>query len=200
MKRQLQELGSFLNWLKENAKEYNCDLSRLFLVGDSAGGQLASTLLNCVYNKRLADWFGVYCEGISFVGACFIGGVLYAGSLARKPFMSLYFKPMLGKKYRSSRVVDLLNFTDNVAEECPPVLLVTSQQDFMKRDSIKAEKALKQKNIECELYYLGKSKQKHKLAHVFNIINTNWDESISTNNKIAMFCATIAGRAKEGNI
>lgn len=38
----LQDLNAVMGWVKENAREYRLDLDNLFLVGDSAGAQIAS--------------------------------------------------------------------------------------------------------------------------------------------------------------
>lgn len=189
LRLQIRELCSFLNWYELHYGEYDCDYSKTCICGDSAGGQLASTLLNISLNKRLAEYFGVNLS-VKFVGACFIGGVLYMGKMARKPLMSLFFKAILGKKYRSSRIVDYVNFVDNVAVECPPIYLVTSEQDFMKRDSLKASVELKAKGIKCELMNWAKPvDRKRKLVHDFNILYPNLNESAATNTAIATFFA-----------
>lgn len=196
---QVKQIVSFVNWLEQNHQEYRCDLNRVFLCGDSAGGQLASTLLNCTLNKRVAEYFKV-STSLRPVGACFIGGVLYVDKMARLPLMSAFFKPILGKKYSRSRLLDYLNFPDNVSDDCPPILLVTSDEDFIKRDSVKAEKALSKKGIKCELFSWGKSKdKKRKLSHVFNIIYPNWEESLVTNTKISAFFTSISAQVGRDN-
>ena len=116
LKLELRELCSFLNWYELHYSEYDCDIKKTCICGDSAGGQLASTLLNITQNKRVAEYFNVNVS-LTFSGACFIGGVLYMGKMARKPLMGMYFKAILGKKYRSSRITDYVNFCDNVAVE-----------------------------------------------------------------------------------
>ena len=187
LRRQIRNICSFVNWFEKHYSDYNCDLENVFISGDSAGGQLASLLLTCTYNKRVADYFEVFIS-IKARAACFIGGVLYCGDMARKPLMSLYYKPILGRKYSSSRICDYVNFVDNIAKECPPLLLVTSEQDFMKSHSKKADKELKRKGYSCELLNWSRSKdRKHKLTHVFNILFPTYEESKVTNSSIASF-------------
>ena len=184
---QIKEIFDFFNWLENNALKFNIDLNRLFLVGDSAGGQLASlATLTLGDNKRKA-FFGVD-SNIKIAGACFIGGAFDIKGMAKIPFTRFYFNHVLGKGYIHKRILDEVDFFNSTPLEFPKTLLITSNEDFMKSHTIKAEAHLKKYNIECEKFIWGKSEtEKRKLSHVFNVLYPTWEESVATNTMITDF-------------
>jgi len=47
LRGQVQDLSAVLHWLERHGAEHHCDLSRLYLCGDSAGGHLAGLTAAC---------------------------------------------------------------------------------------------------------------------------------------------------------
>ena len=196
MKTQIREIFEFFYWLELNAKKYSIDLNKLFICGDSAGGQLASLALLTIGDNRRQDFFGVKTN-LKFMGACFIGGAFDVKGLAKLPMTGVYFNPILGKGYRRDRIIDEVDFFNATPLDYPPTLLISSKEDFMRKHSDKAEAHLKKQGIECTKYIWEKSTiPKRKLSHVFNVLYPTWEESITTNSMIADFFKKIC-REKE---
>ncbi|MDA2638895.1 alpha/beta hydrolase [Bacillus cereus] len=54
----LQDLNSVLHWVENNAAKFHMDVNNLFIVGDSAGAQIASQYAAILTNSRYAKLFG----------------------------------------------------------------------------------------------------------------------------------------------
>lgn len=191
IKTQIREIFDFFNWLEISAEKYNIDLDKLFICGDSAGGQLAALSLITLGDNRRKDFFGVK-SNLKFSGACFIGGAFDVKRLAKMPITRCYFTNVLGKGYTRNRIIDEVDFFNAIPLDFPKTLLITSNEDFMKPHTIRAEAHLLKYGIECEKYIWEKSETpKRKLQHVFNVLYPTWEESVKTNTMIAEFFTRI---------
>lgn len=185
--QQIKDIFAFFNWLEKNAQEFNIDLDKLFLCGNSAGGQLgALSLLTLGDNKRKA-FFGVD-SSIHFAGACFICGAFDVKKMAKMPCFSLFFNSLLGKGYARRAIIDEVDFFNAIPLDFPKTLLISSEEDYLVKQSIRAYDYLNKYGIECEKHIWGKSAtEKRKLTHIFNVFYPTWEESIETNNMIGDF-------------
>lgn len=187
IKTQIREIFDFFYWLELSAEKYSIDLNKLFICGDSAGAQLASLALLTLGDNRRQDFFGVK-SNLRFLGACFICGAFGIKRLAMLPFMEAYFNPILGKGYRRNRIIDEVDFFNAIPLDFPQTLLISSNEDFIKSHTDRAEKHLKKYGIDCTKYIWEKSETpKRKLSHVFNVLYPTWEESITTNTMITDF-------------
>lgn len=187
MKTQIRDIFCFFNFLENNAQTYNVDLNKLFICGDSAGGQLGALALLTLGDNKRKTYFGVD-SSLVFSGACFICGAFDVKKMARHPITRPFFVNILGKGYWRKAILDQTDFFYSCPLDFPKTLLISSEDDFLKSHTLKAEKYLSEYDIDCETIFWGKSKtEKRKLEHVFNVLFPTWEESVETNQRIADF-------------
>lgn len=187
MKEQIGDIFAFYNWLESNAETFNVDLNKLFLCGDSAGGQLGALSLLTLGDNKRKSFFGVD-SSLTFAGACFICGAFDVKGMARHPITRPFFVNLLGKGYWRKSIIDQVDFFYSCPLTFPKTLLISSDDDFLKKHTIKAEKYLLKYGIDCQTLVWGKSKtEKRKLEHVFNVLFPTWEESVETNRQISDF-------------
>ena len=66
----LEDSCNVLHWIRENGENYHIDRNNLFLVGDSAGGQLAFQLLAMMTNERYNGLFSFSPPAGLKINAC----------------------------------------------------------------------------------------------------------------------------------
>lgn len=168
MADQLYDVSHAFKWIYENLDNYPCDKSRIYLTGDSAGGQLSSFAAVLSQTPTLAEKFGFVSSGLRFAAVCLTSPVCY---MAPDGPMSIYTKYTLGKDYKTAAYKDYLNFDSLLTiGTMPPTVLVTSSGDFLARKQTNmAYNALRAKGITAKLYDWEKTDGKH-LPHVFAVI------------------------------
>lgn len=184
---QIRDIFAVLNWLEENGGDYFCDLSNVFISGDSAGGHLASMTTALIFNKPLMEEWGVSTALVPRAAAYFCGVFDLKPYLRMRNFliktMGEYF---LGKGFRKSIELPRMSFSGVYTGKMPPVYLLTSKQDFIEKQSVKLAKFFKEEGVEHELFVQPRVRGR-KLAHVFNVILPEYEESRVANKAVADF-------------
>ena len=80
-----------LRWLEDNAEQYDMDLDNVFIMGDSAGGQIACQICAVLHNKQFWERLGLEPVKYSLKGALLLCGAY--------DFAELYSAPIATKKY-----------------------------------------------------------------------------------------------------
>ena len=76
-----QDCMKAIQWVKDHAEEYNLDLDQLYVMGDSAGAQMAAHTVTILQNPELAEAIGCVRPDVKFKGAilgCGIYDIEYA--------------------------------------------------------------------------------------------------------------------------
>ena len=182
---QLRDIGKAMQWIRDNLDNYPCDKDNICLTGDSAGGMLACFTSMLSVSEKMRDLYDVEDFGLSFNAVGLVSPVAYMddGSI-----MSVYTKHMLGgNKYKKQKWANYVNGDQLLAlGEMPPTFFVTSSGDTLALgQTLKLEKAYREKGIETRLMNYGKYEGK-ALPHVFSIIypdrepgNGNIDEMLA---------------------
>lgn len=145
---QLREVAALMELIYRNADEWNCDTSKIAIIGFSAGGHLAahySTMYDC---KEVREVFpeskpvnaSVLCYAV--ITADPAGG--HMGS----------FDNLLGKTERTKDEIDYFSCDRNVKETTPPAFLWHTAEDNCVPviNSILYAKALSEKKVPFELH------------------------------------------------
>ncbi|HWS28779.1 MAG TPA: alpha/beta hydrolase [Clostridia bacterium] len=205
LKGQVQDIFKSLNWLQRRAGEHHCDLNRVFLTGDSAGGHL-SGLTACVnLSPELQNIYGV--EPVSFPfravainhGACDLNGLSFLGGITGK-LVAREMKLMLfGKRPGASPYYKKSSLRDTAAGVAlPPVLIISSEPDGLHESQSTALHIwMTVQNIPHETLFWEKEKGEH-LTHVFNITHPEYAESMETNLKMLDFFQRSSDWNKQG--
>jgi acetyl esterase/lipase len=157
-----------VNWVYENIHYFTGDNNNIYLIGDSAGGFLASyTALMCS-SQELCDRFGIEKPQANINALALISPVCYMNQKGR---LQPYYDNLLKGYIKNGGDVNLLNI-DNVIDlgTMPPTLLTTSTGDVLaKRATDRLHTLLKDKQVSNQ-YYCWKLYNGMLLPHVFPIM------------------------------
>ena len=87
-----------LRWLEDNAEDYKLDLDNVFVMGDSAGGQVACQICATLHNKDFLARLGVQEVGFDIKGAILNCGAYDFEALYGSPMAMGIIKDMIGKE------------------------------------------------------------------------------------------------------
>lgn len=176
---QVRDVLAAFRWIAEHGAEYGCDMERVFVAGDSAGGQLTAhcTLVNNHPDLRRiyrVEESGLKIRGVGLIccmvnrkgKSVFINGAAFGRGYRKNP----EYEGTDLKKYLSSQYF-------------PPAYIVTSDQDFIQEGSIYMKKLLREKNISHRFRNWGYNKQE-PIEHVFNVAYPDRAESVQTNHEL----------------
>lgn len=190
VKEQIQDIFAAIEWLKNNADKYPCDLNNLFVTGDSAGGHLTmlSTLVNGA--EQLRQKFEVQESGLDIkaIGLnCASLDLEFVFRLRYIPLAHVVLRSLLGKKYMKCAYKDDISFKNSIKNnKFPPIYMVTSKQDFLQSNSVAFAKLLEESGADYKLTNLDKVKT-HSLPHVYSVRFPDYEESKTVNKEMCDF-------------
>lgn len=179
---QMNDVSKALKWIDENLSEYPCNKDKIYLTGDSAGGQLASYA--CIINES-----DELCSLFSFEKSNFKANALglISPNLYMTPFdfKNVYCRRLLGKDYKNLPYVNYLTLDALLKKsEMPPAFFATSVNDYMAvRQTVGAYEILKAHGSDAELL----NWDKEELTHAFSVLEPDKEESIETTEKMLQF-------------
>ena len=166
----LEDVGSIMEWVVTNAKEYHLDPSNLFLVGDSAGAHLATAYTAIQLNSDYAKEFPKITVSPKFVPKALVlncgvfdmeGEVEHRGVL-----LTTFLTDILGEKPTGSSIKKM-SPVRYITPDFPPVYLATSNGDFLRKHSHRLKEVLEQKQIDFVFKEYGNNKKTQ--GHVFHL-------------------------------
>ena len=166
----LEDVGSIMEWVVTNAKQYHLDLRNLFFVGDSAGAHLATAYTAIQLNSDYAKEFPKITVSPKFVPKALVlncgvfdmeGEVEHRGVLLT-PFLT----DILGEKPTGSSIKKM-SPVRYITPDFPPVYLATSNGDFLRKHSHRLKEVLEQKQIDFVFQEYGNKKKTQ--GHVFHL-------------------------------
>lgn len=146
---QVRDLMTAYKWVSENGAAYACDLDNVYLVGDSAGGQLAfyTSIVNT--SEELRVLYRTPETGLSFNATGLISGMYDMKS----GINSILISCMLGHEYTHSPYYGVLQPEEVIDKGVlPPSYIVTSAKDFLRPASVQLDALLTEKGIEHQFH------------------------------------------------
>ena len=161
----LEDLNLVIAWMIDHADEYGLDTERVFLVGDSAGGQIAGSYTGIVCDPAYAAFFPFHVpDGFRLRGAALNCGIYTKEALfAPGTDLTIMDEYIPGHTEREESLMDV---TEHVNASWPPVYLMSAAQDYLKFQSLVMAEALAEKNVPFVLRIHADEKQ--ALGHVFH--------------------------------
>ena len=179
----LEDTNAVLTFLVQNAEKYHIDPQRIFLVGDSAGGQLASHYGAIWSNPEFASLFHFKVPNIRIpaVGLnCGMYDIAHMTAFPRKDMAKDY----LGKKIPADD--PRFGVLDAIGAAFPPAHITTACHDFLRPCAQPMLELLTRKGVHAEMSCYGSEEAEH-IGHVFHI-NIALPEATQCNNdQIAFF-------------
>lgn len=93
----LRHIFLALRWLEDNAQEYKLDLDNVFVMGDSAGGQVACQICATLHNKDFLARLGMKEVSFNIKGAILNCGAYDFEALYDSPMAMGIIKDMIGR-------------------------------------------------------------------------------------------------------
>ena len=160
----LEDTNAVMQWLCANAESYHLDPKRLFLVGDSAGAQLASQYAAIATNPDYAACFKFTVPDITIRAVGLNCGMYNAPDLSVGPLKSIA-KDYLGTKIGLDD--PRLQVLEHITDRFPPAHITTSCHDFLRHCAEPMATFLSEKGIPVRLDCYG-SEDNEAVGHVFH--------------------------------
>lgn len=184
-----QDCCDAIEWVKDNAKDYPFDMNNVFLTGDSAGGHIAAYIIALSTDEELSQKAGLSVP-LQFNAVGFTCAVFDIETIRKRlnfAYVRHLLRLFLGKDYKKHPLLNSLTIKNNMIENFPPVFLSTGEQDFMRGQSRRFVKILEEKGVEHEFLDFKRKDSTEKLIHVYNIIQPDYPESVTTNTLLCNF-------------
>lgn len=161
----LVETNEMMEWIVKNSKEYNLDINNVFMVGDSAGGQLLFQYGLIYSNPSFAKLFDFKVPDFKLKAVCLNCGVYDTKMLteAAGAVGKAYFK----KKVMEERQEDFKMF-DYITKDYPNAFLMSAKDDFLK-DACKPMCDLINKAGAKASYKIYGLDETDTIGHVFHV-------------------------------
>ena len=180
--KELVEVNEYLHCLADHADEYNLDKNNVFLVGDSAGGQMAEQYTAILTNPEYREKFGYTLTDLKFRAvalnspATFMKdpGMMMEATLA-------YFDPEVMKDSKNQNLIDVEKY---ITKDFLPTFISTANEDFIHDCAVRLDGFLRAKGVEVIQKSWGD--EKHPEPHVF-LINQKDELAKEANDEEAEF-------------
>ena len=166
---QIEDTCQAVKWVLENAETYHIDRNNIFMLGDSAGGQLCAQFLTMLTNPEYAALFDFTPpEGLT-VRACALNCGCYFIPVSRlipPRRMGTMVECFLPEDYLP--VAPQLRIHRYITSAFPPAFVMSSYHDFLKRMAAPLYRRLRRKNVESTLNIYG-TKDQTEAVHCFHL-------------------------------
>lgn len=161
----LYDLNSVMHWCLEHSAQYGFDAENIFMVGDSAGAQLASQYAAIVAKPDYAALMGITPPETLRIRALGLNCGMYDLPSFLKDrggpnaIMDCYFTK---NPFRYGEKLDVMRFID---ANYPPTYLISSPGDFLLAHCRPMWEALRDRGVEAEYRIYGDE----NTGHVFHV-------------------------------
>lgn len=180
----LEDINNVMLWLSRHAKQYHADNQNIFMVGDSAGAQLASQYAAMLTNPEYMALFGLKrpIERIQLRAVGLNCGLYDMKTVAAGERKGLHLD-YLGKVISNDD--PRLAVMENITSDFPPAHITTACHDFLRSNAQPMCDFLQSKGVEAVCKCYG-SEENEKIAHVFHV-NIILEEAIACNDEQCAF-------------
>lgn len=167
---QLEDINHVVLWMYENQDVYGLDMDHVFMVGDSAGGHLCGLYSAICTNQEYAKNYelkvpdGFVPEAVAL--NCGVYNPMDDEVVIGKEEDIELMEDFLPEK-GSERERKLINLTDHITSDFPPVYLMTAVGDFCRPQASLLENILKKNGVYYEFKTYGTEEK--PLYHVFHV-------------------------------
>ena len=178
----LADTNSVLEWVVQNHQRYHLDPSRVILVGDSAGAQLASQYAALFTNPDYAAHFPLRLPKLHIVALGLNCGMYDVSAIVKEKPTGIH-RDYLGKKIESDD--PRFQVLDAITQHYPPAFITTACNDFLRENAEPMYLFLREKGIPCSWKCYGTPENK-QIGHVFHV-NILLPEAVLCNDDAAAF-------------
>lgn len=182
---QIEDVMTALTFIKDHSKEWKLNIDRCYLTGDSAGALLCLFALSINAAPALQEAFGIQGSGLRFRAGGLISIML---ETQRKDLMRAISNVVTdpsdaGKPYEKYLLKPVLLVRET---KLPPLYLITSREDLIRKDTLKLDKAFLDYGQPHILKDYPKGSDR-KLIHVYSVSYPMYPESRDVFSRIDSF-------------
>lgn len=168
----LEDINAVMTFIKAHGEEYYIDTDNVFVVGDSAGGQLASQYLTIYSNPEYAKFFDFSVPDIQIRAAglnCGLYDVKKSVEVGLEERIDDYVgKENYQKELKVGTVLESLDVVGNMTKDFVPSFIMSAVNDFLVDHVEPMYQHLKNLGVDTEMKIYG-SKEQEEVAHVFHV-------------------------------
>lgn len=162
----LEDTNAVLHWLIAHAEEYRVDINNVFMVGDSAGAQIASQYAAILTNHNYAKLMELEVPAISIRALGLNCGMYDIKRLYKRRLPGLILIDYLGTNpYYYKGELDVLS---RIGANYPPSHLISAPNDFLFEECAPMAEFLHGRGVEavCQIYG---TEEDETVGHVFHV-------------------------------
>lgn len=173
---QLSDVFMAMDYIKQRIADDYGDTDNIYACADSGGACLLTYASAMIHNNKLANAAGIKPASIKLNAIGFISGMFYTNRFDK---IGLFLpKYLYGRHYKKEAFAPYINpECSDITEYLPPVFMVTSRNDNLRRYTTDFAKALKKHNACHKLINFPK---KSSLTHAFSVFDPFLPESTKT--------------------
>lgn len=161
----LEDINETLCWIEQNAAEYKMDLTRVFMMGDSAGAQLVSHYAAINSNEEFASMYSFKKHSIKLKGISLACGmydiVTQYKSISTRGSLDAYLNK---KDIKNEKKLDVLAA---ITSAYPPAFLFSCPNDFLVDNCQPMADLINSRGGKALVKIYGTAEMKD-IAHVFH--------------------------------
>ena len=165
----LEDTCAVMRWMQKNAKDCFIDLNNVFMLGDSAGGQLCQQVLTLLTNPEYRKFFDFAPPEGFRVNACALNCGCYFFPVSRwtpPKRCGVIFEAYFPENYKP--LLPQLKVKKYVTGDFPPAIVMTAANDHLRMMAKPMYRILKRRGVETQLNIYGTKEQK-EAGHVFHV-------------------------------
>ena len=173
---QLSDVFMAMDYIKQRIADDYGDTDNIYACADSGGACLLTYASAMIHNNKLANAAGIKPASIKLNAIGFISGMFYTNRFDK---IGLFLpKYLYGRHYKKEAFAPYINpECSDITEYLPPVFMVTSRNDNLRRYTTDFAMALKKHNACHKLINFPK---KSSLTHAFSVFEPFLPESTKT--------------------
>ncbi len=180
---QVQDVMAAYKWIYDNADSYNIDLERVYVTGESAGGNLAYYTSLVETSQQLQELYGVSPSGLQIDALGLVSGMYEMKMGFNAPLISCYF----GIDYKNSPYYPYLQPEEVIPlGKLPPCYTVSCTRDILHSSAEHFDKVLTECGIDHVYRDWGLTVNKSS-GHITSVAYPELEESKQTIDEMLSF-------------
>lgn len=183
----VEDTYTVMKWIQQNSERYGMDVENIFMVGDSAGANLAALYTErCLMKEHSVPRQFVPKAVALNCGVYDIQSAVFENLIGSRSLM----KDLLGKEMNEKLpILDVYRYIDS---GFPPVYLMSAEGDFLKEQIPVMEKSLKENKVPYKMKIYGSKES--PLSHVFHCDTRNKEAQVCNQEECDFFKSFLTDR------
>lgn len=135
---EINEVNEVFHWVADHGQEYSFDLNNVFIVGDSAGGQMAEQYITAYTNPAYRQLLSFTKPQLTIRAGLLNCGCYFLNRQFSKPsVIDAYFPPVVRQKYKDQLLVE-----NYITKDFLPVFVMTAVDDPLRDTGVRFDQFL----------------------------------------------------------